>query len=123
MNQLIILILISVTNWRICSLIQDEDGPFDIFLRFRNKIGLTKVEDLPLNEQLLYPNNEFVHNGNFFAKLVECIWCLSVWVGFAISLYLGITNIIEASLVPIYALASSALTILISTKFEKWSEK
>ena len=122
MNQLITILLISVANWRISNMIQREDGPFDIFVRFREFIGLTRVEDLPLNEQLLYPNNEFVHNGNFFAKLVECIWCLSVWVGFAISLYLGITNIIEASLVPIYALASSALTILISTKFEKWSD-
>ena len=122
MNQLITLILISITNWRISNLIQDEEGPFDIFVHLRRLIGLTKVEDLPINEQLLYPDDKFVHNGNFFAKLVECIWCLSVWVGFGISLYLGLTKVIKKPLIPIYALASSALTILISKNFGKWSD-
>jgi len=122
MNQLITFLLISIANWRICSLIQDEDGPFDIFLRLRNKIGLTKVEDLPLNEQLLYSNDKFIHDGNFFAKLVECIWCLSVWVGFGVTVYLGLAKIIKKPLIPIYALASSALTILISKNFGKWSD-
>lgn len=119
MNQLITIILISITNWRISNLIQYEDGPFDIFTKFRELIGLTKVEDLPLNEQLLYPNDEFVHDGNFFAKLLECIWCLSVWVGFGLSFYLGITKIIKKPLILIYTFVSSAITILIATQLRK----
>lgn len=119
MNQLITVLLISIANWRISNMVQYEDGPFDIFIKFRNLIGLTKVEDLPLNEQLLYPEDEFVHDGNFFAKLVECIWCLSIWVGFGLSLYLGLTKIIKKPWILIYTFVSSAITILIATKLRK----
>lgn len=119
MNQLITALLISVANWRISNMIQYEDGPFDIFVKFRNLIGLTKVEDLPLNEQLLYPNDEFVHDGSFFAKLVECIWCLSVWVGFVLSLYLGLTKTIKKPMILIHTFVSSAITILIANSLKK----
>ena len=119
MNQLITVLLISIANWRISNMVQYEDGPFDIFIKFRNLIGLTKVEDLPLNEQLLYPEDEFVHDGNFFAKLVECIWCLSIWVGFGLYLYLGLTKIIKKPWILIYTFVSSAITILIATKLRK----
>lgn len=119
MNQLITILLISVANWRISNMIQREDGPFDIFVRLREFVGLTKVEDLPLNEQLLYPEDEFIHDGNFFAKLLECIWCLSVWVGFGLSFYLGITKIIKKPLILIYTFVSSAITILIATQLRK----
>jgi len=100
-------------------MIQREDGPFDIFVRLREFIGLTKVEDLPLNEQLLYPEDEFIHDGNFFAKLVECIWCISIWVGFGLSLYLGLTKIIKKPLILIHTFVSSAITILIATQLRK----
>lgn len=108
-----LLFISTISVWRICNLIQYEEGPFDIFTKFRNKIGLTKVSDLPLNEQLLYPDNEFIHDGNFFAKLVECIWCLSIWISFGISVYLAIFKFIEKSLIPIYTLTMSAFTILV----------
>ena len=116
MNHLILILLTSVSVWRVCSLLQDEPGPFDIFKKIRTFVGLTSVEDLPLNEQILYSDKEFVHNGEFFAELIECIWCLSIWVGGLFAIYLAITGIIPYSYIPIYTLCSSALTILIKNK-------
>lgn len=113
MKRIFILIISTVAVWRLCNLLQYEEGPFEIFTKFRDRIGLTKVSDLPLNEQLLYSDKEFIHDGNFFAKLVECIWCLSIWISFCISIYLAIFKIIEKSLAPIYTLTMSAFTILI----------
>lgn len=123
MNQLITIILISIANWRISYMLQYEEGPFNIFGKFREMIGLTNVDDLPINEQLLYPEDAFIHNGNFFAKLTECIYCLSIWVGFFISLYLGLTKMIKKPYIPIYTLVSSALTIVISNNFKNWSNE
>jgi len=96
--------------------LQHESGPFHIFDKLRKMAGLTNVSDLPLNEQLLYSDKEFIHNGNIFAEILECIWCLSVWLGFLVAVYLGITKSIKRSLIPLYAFAISALTILIDTK-------
>jgi len=93
-----------------------ENGPFDIFSRFRLYIGLAKVEDLPLNEQLLYPDMDYVTNGSFLAEMVSCIMCLSVWIGGIFSIYLWSTSLISFSMIPIFTLAISALTILFENK-------
>ena len=116
MKILIPLIIASISSWRIASLLQKENGPFDIFLKFRNFIGITNVEDLPINEQLLYPNEEYISNGTFFAEMISCIMCLSVWIGGLISLYLGFTKMIEKSWIPLFTLAISAITILLENR-------
>lgn len=59
-TQLLITILImALAGWRLVSLLIHEDGPFDIFKRFRS----------------LIPKE------GFFNKLFSCVDCLSVWVG------------------------------------------
>lgn len=116
MQQAFILFLLSISTWRICSLLQDEPGPFHIFERIRTWAGLTRVDDLPLNEQLMYPDKQFIHEGNFFAELIECVMCLSIWVSGAISLYLGLTKIIRKPLIPLYTLTASALTIWLENR-------
>jgi hypothetical protein len=43
--------------WRITHLLQAEDGPWDLVVRFRRKAG----------------------NG-FWGKLLDCFYCLSLWI-------------------------------------------
>jgi hypothetical protein len=64
-NRLIVGIL---SVWRITHLLQAEDGPWDLMVRFRRAIG----------------------NG-FFGKLMDCFACSSLWVSvpFAILLTKG----------------------------------
>ncbi len=52
-------ILLSLATWRITSLLTEEDGPGDIFIKLR---------------AVLKP-----------IGVLECFWCASVWVGWAIS--------------------------------------
>jgi hypothetical protein len=52
--------------WRITHLLQAEDGPWEIVVRLRRRAG----------------------NG-FWGKLLDCFYCLSLWVAFPISLALG----------------------------------
>jgi hypothetical protein len=54
--------------WRVTHLLQAEDGPFDLVFRIR----------------------KFVGNG-FFGSLMDCFYCLSLWVALPVALYLGNT--------------------------------
>ncbi len=47
-----------IVVWRLTHLISAEDGPFDIIIRFRKLLG-----------------------NSFFGKLMDCFYCLSIWIG------------------------------------------
>ena len=71
--SLVEVIVLMMAAWRITSLIGFEEGPFDIILKFRNKIGVAEEGE------------------NFTSKLFICIWCLSVWVApVAVLVYLSL---------------------------------
>lgn len=70
--NLVHLVILAFSCWRITGLLADEEGPFRIFERIRNKAGIKYNEK---NEP--YPTSEF-------ARLLTCVWCLSMWVGIII---------------------------------------
>ena len=61
--SLITFIIYALATWRLASLFADDQGPFDIFARFRYWAG----------------ERERVGT-NFFAKGLICVWCVSMWV-------------------------------------------
>lgn len=52
--------------WRITHLLNKEDGPRDIFFRFRQSVG----------------------NG-FWGNLLDCFYCLSMWISLPFGLWIG----------------------------------
>jgi len=52
--------------WRITHLLNAEDGPFDLFVRLRQKAG-----------------------HRFWAALLDCFYCLSLWVAIPFALVIG----------------------------------
>jgi hypothetical protein len=62
------LILGALTVWRITHLLQAEDGPWGVVVRFRRALG-----------------------GGFLGALLDCFYCLSVWVAVPLALLLGET--------------------------------
>lgn len=81
-----------LATWRISSLFAKEDGPFHIFVRLRSVRGL--------------------------GDLLDCLWCVSVWVGALVGLLLhfGLTWV----LVPF---ALSALAIGIDETWQQLKSK
>lgn len=65
------LVIFGLATWRVSSLIVNEEGPFDIFLRIRKLAGIVHDEN---GKPLMIPER-------FFSKLLSCVWCSSVWVG------------------------------------------
>lgn len=52
--------------WRITHLLQAEDGPWDIVVRFRRQAG-----------------------AGFFGSLLDCFYCLSLWIALPLALLIG----------------------------------
>lgn len=66
MSEIISLIIAALSTYGLSSLIVYKDGPFDVFLKLRNK---------------------------YQTSAIHCVTCLSVWVSvpFVILIFLGLT--------------------------------
>ena len=59
-------IISALAVWRLTHLLGKEDGPFDIIYLMRQKA-----------------------NTGFFAKLLDCFYCLSIWIALPFGIWLG----------------------------------
>ena len=59
-------IVSTLAVWRLTHLFGKEDGPFDIIFLIRKKAGT-----------------------GFFAKLLDCFYCLSIWMALPFGIWLG----------------------------------
>ncbi len=65
------LFILGLGIWRISSLFVQEDGPFDVFLGIREKIGIA-------------PGSPSAVPDTFLGGLFSCVWCMSAWVSGAV---------------------------------------
>jgi hypothetical protein len=75
-----------LTVWRITHLLQAEDGPWDILVRLRRAAG-----------------------NSFWGKLLDCFYCLSLWVAAPLAFLLGQTWLERAWLWPALSAGASLL--------------
>ena len=69
MTQHIFYFVLSILAvWRITHLLSKEDGPFNIIFLIRKKAG-----------------------AGFFGSLLDCFYCLSVWIALPFAIWLGTT--------------------------------
>lgn len=94
------LFVFGLATWRVSSLLVNERGPFDVFLRFRRMAGIThdpegRVEIIP---------------DGFLPGVLSCVWCASIWVGFLWIMFYTLLQGVAYFLG--YAFALSALAIV-----------
>ena len=63
-------VILSLATWRVSKLLTGEAGPFNVFLKIRKASGIVHLDYTPYQ----IPDT-------FFAQLLSCVWCTSVWVG------------------------------------------
>jgi Protein of unknown function (DUF1360) len=90
--NLVYLILSVFAVWRLTHLFGKEDGPFDIVYLIRKKAGQ-----------------------GFFGKLMDCFYCLSIWIALPFGIWLG-QNWIEKILVWLALSGAAALLEQATTK-------
>jgi len=59
-------VITSLAVWRITHLLGKEDGPFDLIYLIRKKAG-----------------------AGFFGSLLDCFYCLSIWIALPLGLWFG----------------------------------
>jgi lipoprotein signal peptidase len=66
MDNLVKYWVLVIVVWRLTHLISAEDGPFDLIIKVRKLAG-----------------------NSFFGKLMDCFYCLSIWMGLLAALYMS----------------------------------
>lgn len=91
-------VVLALATWRISSLLVDESGPFRIFIRIREKVGITHDMD----------DNVAIIPDGFMPELLSCIWCTSLWVGLIWTLMYLLCNYLLYLALP-FALSAVAI--------------
>jgi len=66
MEKWFIFLLMGLAVWRLTHLFSDEDGPFELIIKFRKLFGQ-----------------------GFFGSLLDCFYCLSIWMAIPFAILLG----------------------------------
>lgn len=93
------LIVLGLATWRLSSLLVWEDGPFHLFARIRELAGIKHDED----------GKPFMIPDRFWATLLSCVWCASVWVAtgwFVLWIFLPKLTMLGAT---VFALSGAAI--------------
>lgn len=77
-----VFIIASLATYRLTAMLNEEAGPGDIFTNFRTRIGVR------------YDEHSRPFGTNWVAKGVLCFYCLSVWIGFAVFLFIVLTALV-----------------------------
>lgn len=59
-------LIISLVVWRLTHLFAKEDGPWDLVFKFRKQLGQ-----------------------GFFGSLLDCFYCLSIWIALPFGIWAG----------------------------------
>ena len=70
----------ALAAWRIASLLVNEKGPWNVFLRLRLWTG---IEHDTQGRHTIIPDG-------FLAGILSCVWCCSVWVGTGMVILAGV---------------------------------
>jgi hypothetical protein len=85
-------LIMVIVVWRLTHLICAEDGPFDLIIKLRKLLG-----------------------NSFFGKLMDCFYCLSIWIGLLCALYEG-DNVWEIIILTLYYSGASLLLEKLTNK-------
>jgi hypothetical protein len=92
MNDLEKYLIITIVVWRLTHLFSAEDGPFDIIIRFRKLLG-----------------------NSVLGKLMDCFYCLSVWIGLVFALFIG-KNAVQVVMLTLFYSGAAILAEKITNK-------
>lgn len=99
MDDVLYVIVLALACWRIVSLLVNEDGPFDIFVKFRYFIGVR------------YDERSIPHGKNVVAGAFSCVWCASVWVGLALAFFSPTNTGVLSYFLTAFALSAAAIIV------------
>ena len=67
-------VILSLAVWRLSAMLSQEKGPWDVFAKLRERLGVKE------DELSRYGTSQP-------SMLIVCLWCLSVWIGFIVAVF------------------------------------
>lgn len=96
--------IIALAVARISILLVKEDGPFDVFLKIRERAGVIVMLNTADGSTITYGDN-------VFSQILSCVWCASIYVGFLFAA-LFYLNPVWAELISLpFALSMAAILV------------
>ena len=100
------LIVYMLATWRIASLLVNEAGPGNIFLKLRERVGIGHDSS----------GNVAAIPDGFFPGVLACVWCCSIWVGFGWMIFGWIYPLIALKVATAFSFSAGAIVI------QRWIE-
>jgi len=94
------LIIAILATWRLSAMMSYETGPFDVFTYIRESVGIVHDDT---GQKIGVPET-------FIAKLLDCVWCNSVWIAFVIVIMLYFYPVFVWFVFP-FALSTGAIIV------------
>lgn len=99
MDSLTLIIAILAT-WRLSAMLSYEAGPFNVFIEIRELAGI--IHDDFGQKNIVPPT--------FWAELLDCVWCLSVWIGAFVAVLVWLNPVLVWLFLP-FALSAGAIIV------------
>lgn len=99
--ELSILLIYGLATWRAASLLVNEAGPWDVFLRLRR---LTGIEHDGEKQKTIIPDG-------FLPGVFSCVWCASLWVAGGWVVFDLVIPSVAIKLAAVLALSSLAVLL------------
>src|SRR5262245_25863098 len=93
-------VILALATWRIAHLMVLETGPFGVFKRLRERVGIVHAPDTDVI---------FIVPDNVFAQALSCVWCGSLLVGIGWGIFFGISPFWAGILALPFALSAGAI--------------
>jgi hypothetical protein len=78
--MLLRIFIYAVAVYRFTLMLYEEDGPFDVFIWLRIKSGQRHNIQTVVNESGVTEARAEMVADTFFAKLLDCPYCISMWL-------------------------------------------
>lgn len=93
-----LLIIAALATYRLTFMLNAESGPADVFGRFRTRIGVK------------YDVNSMAYGTNWLSEGVLCFYCLSVWIGIGLTLWILAWSAVNRADIAFWTLTPFALS-------------
>lgn len=92
-------------------------GPFDLFVKYRESIGIVNLPVLRGNEIIDYKESIETPD-RFITKLVSCFWCFTTWITCAVCVIYGLLFHVSSLSFPFLWFASAGLSAFLHEVIE-----
>jgi len=92
-------LILGLATWRISNLLVNEDGPWEVFTKLRDILGVR------------FDEHSKAYGTNVISRMLACIWCLTPWLGLLVTLGYWLHPVAATWVAMPFALSTIAIVV------------